>query len=498
MARSLQALAATSLLLASACSSDQAPKERPDVLLLVVDTLRADHLGCYGYERPTSPVIDSIAARGAVFTRTSAQAPWTLPSMTSMFTSRYLTAHRDFPEENSAILAESFQAGGYHTIGVVGNTLLQAKHGFGRGFDEYTVAGGKSARDFPGLLALLEGPLDKATAREDRAPLFLYVHAFDPHAPYVAHPEYDSELPLNGAPKITPAGWQEEMIKAYGPAAPDSDPDWRGALSELDRSRGLYDQEIRFADRHVSELLNMLKERGISDSLLIVLVSDHGEGLWEHLSLAKSERLITFAPEHLFFGGHGHDLSEQVLRTPFILAGPGIPKAARFDDAVENIDLFPTLLSLCGLPRPGDLHGVDLTALFDGDADRGDWRAESYAYIRQAVCLRDEAAQLKLVVPTEYGILKGMPGPTLHHLGDDPRERDDLSSERPEDLARLRSRLEAHLERYPTTIQRVGDRIAQQRLEALGYAGQGNEGEGEDEQRNTRDMDSKKDARGGN
>jgi hypothetical protein len=91
-----------------------------------------------------------------------------------------------------------------------------------------------------------------------------------------------------------------------------------------------------------------------------------------------------------------------------------------------------------------------------------------------------------------------MSGPTLHHLGDDPRERDDLSSERPEDLARLRSRLDAHLERYPTTIQRVGDRISQQRLEALGYAGQGNEGEGEDEQRNTRDMDSKKDARGGN
>ena len=172
------------------------------------------------------------------------------------------------------------------------------------------------------------------------------------------------------------------------------------------------------------------------------------------------------------------DLSEQVLRTPFLLAGPGIPSGARFEAAVENIDLFPTLLALCDLPRPGGLHGVDLTPLLAGESDPGDWREESYAYIRQAACLREESSQLKLVVPTEYGIRKGMRGPTLHDLGEDPRERKDLARTRPQDLARLRARLEAHTERYPTTIQRVGDRISQQRLEALGYAGQGNEEEG--------------------
>ena len=477
MSRAIVSLPGLLLLVTASCGAE--PEERhPDVLLLVIDTLRADHLGCYGYERPTSPVIDSIAERGTVFTRTSAQAPWTLPSMSSMFTGRYLTAHRDFPEEQAPALAESFQAGGYHTIGIVGNTLLEAEHGFGRGFDEYVVVSGEKARAFPGLLELLREPLELAVAEEERAPLFLYVHAFDPHAPYVAHPEYDEVLPTAGAPQIDPAGWQQEMIETYGPVPPEGDPNWSRALRELGKRRGLYDQEIRFADRHVGALLAMLKENGVSDSLLIVLVSDHGEGLWEHLSPAPAERLVTFTPEHLFFGGHGHDLSEQVLRTPFLLAGPGIPSGARFEAAVENIDLFPTLLALCDLPRPGGLHGVDLTPLLAGESDPGDWREESYAYIRQAACLRDESSQLKLVVPTEYGIRKGMRGPTLYDLGEDPRERKDLARTRPQDLARLRARLEAHTERYPTTIQRVGDRIAQQRLEALGYAGQGNEEEG--------------------
>jgi arylsulfatase A-like enzyme len=472
MPRALVSLSSLALVFAAACGGEQTERH-PDVLFLVVDTLRADHLGCYGYERPTSPVIDSLAEGGTVLTRTSSQAPWTLPSMSSMITSRYFTAHRDFPEAESPTLAETFQAGGYHTIGVVGNTLLEPQLGFGRGFDEYLVTPG----DFPKLLDHLRDPLDAAVEDDERAPLFLYFHAFDPHAPYVAHPEYDEVLPLGAAPAIAPEGWQEEMLKTHGPQPPADDPEWARALAQLDRRRALYDQEVRFADEHVGVLLQMLEERGVSDDLLIVLVSDHGEGLWEHLSPAPAERLIAFPPDHLFFGGHGHDLSEQALRTPFVLRGPGVPAGARFDEPVENIDLFPTLLSLCALPRPGGLHGVDLAPLFAGDVSAGAWREESYAYIRQFACIRDEAAQLKLVVPTEYGVEKGMRGPTLHHLDQDLRERRDLTSERPEDVSRLTARLEAHLERYPTTTQRVGDRISQQKLEALGYAGQGNDDE---------------------
>jgi len=478
MHRALVSLSGLALCLVSACGVEREDRH-PDVLFLLIDTLRADRLGCYGYERPTSPVIDSLAERGAVLTRTSAQAPWTLPSMSSMITSRYFTAHRDFPEEETPTLAESFQAGGYQTVGVVGNTLLEAEHGFGRGFDEYLVASGSSKRSFPELLDLLREPLDAAVEGDERAPLFLYFHAFDPHAPYVAHPEYDEVLPLDAAPAIGPAGWQGEMLRAHGPNPPAEDPEWAKALAQLDHKRALYDQEVRFTDEHVGVLLEMLAERGVSDDLLIVIVSDHGEGLWEHLSPAPAERLMAFSPDHLFFGGHGHDLSEQALRTPFILKGPGVPEGARFDEPVENLDLFPTLLSLCDLPRPGDLHGADLTPLFSGDLSDGAWREESYAYIRQSACIRDEATQLKLVVPTEYGIKKGMRGPTLHHLSEDPRERRDLSAEQPRELSRLTARLEAHLERFPTTTQRVGDRISQQQLEALGYAGQGNDDEDE-------------------
>jgi len=474
MSRSIVSLSGLVLLVASSCGAEPEEK-RPDVLFLVVDTLRADHLGCYGYERPTSPVIDELAEHGARFSRNSAQAPWTLPSMSSMLTSRYFTAHRDFPEAEVPTLAESFQEGGYHTLGIVGNTLLEAEHGFGRGFDKYVVAPGSSPRAFPDLLDLLREPLELALTNEERAPLFLYFHAFDPHAPYVAHHEYDEALPVNAAPAILPFGWQQEMLETYGPVPPQDDPDWGRALSQLDRRRGLYDQEIRFTDEHIGVLLQMLEGHGIVDSLLIVLVSDHGEGLWENLSPVPEERLMTFAPDHFFFGGHGHNLSEQALRTPFILAGPGVPPGTQFDEPVENLDLFPTLLTLCDLPRPGDLHGADLTSLFSGERGLSYGRRESFAYIRQFACLRDEVSQLKLVVPTGFGIDKGMRGPTLHHLGADPRERNNLASERPEALSRLMGRLEAHLKRYPTTTARVGERISQQRLEGLGYAGQGSE-----------------------
>lgn len=451
----------------------KAEERRPDVLLLVIDTLRADHLGCYGYERATSPVIDEIAESGALFSRNSSQAPWTLPSMSSMMTSRYFTAHRDFPDETVPTLVESFKAAGYHTIGIVGNPLLESEHGFGRGFDEYSILAG----DLPALTERVLAPLDLVLEQGERKPIFLYVHAFDPHAPYIAHPEFDEVLPLDGAPEILPDGWQQKLLTAYGPMPPEDDSDWSAALKDIDRERGLYDQEVRFADEHTGQLLELLNARGISDSLLIAIVSDHGEGLWEHLSPAPKERLKTFAPENLFFGGHGHDLSEQALRTPFILAGPGVPAGLRLDAPVENVDLFPTLLSLCDLPRPGDLHGIDLTVLFSESQQPTAWRKETYAYIRHAVSLRDEDAQLKIVVPTEFGVGKEFPAATLHRLSDDPLERTDLSSDLPREFARLNARLEAYLDRYPTTTERVGDRVSQEQLNALGYAGQGNDEE---------------------
>lgn len=472
MVRPLSALCSLALALFTSCSQ-QTEERQPDVLLLVIDTLRADHLGCYGYERPTSPVIDEIAERGVIFKNNSSQAPWTLPSMSSMMTSRYFTAHRDFPDEDTPTLVESFKAAGYHTIGIVGNPLLEAEHGFGRGFDEYSTYAG----DLPALTERVLVPLDLVLEQEERKPIFLYVHPFDPHAPYVEHPEFDRELPLDEAPEILPAGWQQELLTRYGPAPPTDDSNWSVALSGLDRERGLYDQEVRFTDKHTGELLELLEQRGISDSLLIALVSDHGEGLWEQLSPAPRERLKTFAPKDLFFGGHGHDLSEQALRTPFILAGPGVPEGLHLNAPVENVDLFPTLLSLCGLPRPGDLHGIDLCELFSEPAEPAEWRTETYAYIRHAVTLRDEEAQLKIVVPTAFGVKKEFPPATLHRLSDDPLEREDLSKVLPDELSRLNARLEAYLERYPTTTERVGERVSQERLNALGYAGQGDDEE---------------------
>ena len=187
-------------LLLAGCSAAVEPPSRPDVVLFVVDTLRADRLGCYGYERDTSPTLDALAAGGVVFEDVTAQSPWTLPSMVSLFQGRYLTNYRDSLQDDVVSLPETFQRAGYRTIGVVANCLVDEGQGFARGFDSFRIVDCwedeerkiKSRRDVQLMRELLREPAREALAAGPdgaRAPVFVYVHAFDPHDPYLPHDE---------------------------------------------------------------------------------------------------------------------------------------------------------------------------------------------------------------------------------------------------------------------------------------------------------------------
>lgn len=464
------------------CSGEDvlaADRPRPDVLLLLIDTLRADHLGCYDYPRDTSPTLDALAEGGVLCTRASSQAPWTIPSVSSLMTGRYLTSHQERPAPDATTLAEVYQEAGYDTLGVVANNVILPEVGFERGFDtfvtrHYRDEKGRRRRHKDGAFHFVrewaQPHLEAHAAQEERPPLFFYLHVVDPHDVYQPHPHLAEVLPHDSVPTVEPAGWWEDTIADIGMAAPEDDPGWEGELTRMQRSRGNYDREIRYTDDQLSETLADLEALGIGENLLVAVISDHGEELWEHLTPLPAEQQRKTNPERLFFQTHGYVMTEPSLRTPFLLSGAGVPEGVVIDAPVENIDLFPTLLELCDLGVDFETHGKSLVPLFGGaDLDRD----ASFAYVQHAMAVREESTGLKLVLPTEHGLkLGGVP--TLHDLRADPHERTDLFESRPDDVARLTERAMRFLGEYPSSEQVIEGEAAAQLLEALesfGYAG---------------------------
>lgn len=458
---------------------------RPDVLLFLVDTLRADRLGCYGYRRETTPTLDALAERGALFRRASAQAPWTVPSMASLMTGRYPTSHLERPPDGATTLAEVFQGAGYRTLGVVANFVILPDVGFERGFDRfltriYVDEDGREHRrqdgTFEDVMSWARDDLERVARRDEdgtRPPVFLYLHVIDPHDGYKRHVEYSDLLPMDGAPPVEPEGWLEKTLAAVGPPPPEDDPGWRKALRGIQRDRNRYDREVRYVDDRLRELFAELEELEIGEDLLTAVVSDHGEELWEHLAPLPEEAQRHNPPETLFFQTHGYLMTEQALRTPFLLAGPGVPAGVTVDAPVENVDLFPTLLELCDIGVGFETHGRSLVPWLRGEREAEELREETFAYVQHGMMIREEATGLKLVLPTEKGLRLGVE-PSLHDLEADPLERVNLYDERPADVRRLTDSLLAYLDRYPSGDATVAGEQAgrlREALESFGYAG---------------------------
>jgi arylsulfatase A-like enzyme len=471
----LPVAAVTCALAVGGCGHEPADAARPDVVLIVIDTLRADRLGSYGYPRATSPRMDRLAAEGARFADVTAQSSWTLPSMVSLFTGRYLTDYRDFPAEDAPVLAEAFHAAGYATVGVVGNVLLQPEQGYDRGFDHYDARPGEQppgvdavrARSIEELEEALWGPVDAALAGPDKKPLFLYLHPFDPHAPYAGSTALDAELPPSQAPPVEPAGWPAAALAERGPAPPAGRADWAPELAGIRRGRGLYDQDVRLTDEGVARVLAGLEQRGVLERAVVAILSDHGECLWERVAPKKPDELRALPPPDFFYQEHGAYLYEEGVRTPFLLWGAGVPAGVVVDAPVENVDLFPTLLELCDVPARGSLHGRSLVPLLDGTPPAA-WRENVYAQLLHSRSIRELATGKKLIVPTEHGEKVGVPIDAFD-LAADPHERAPIEDAGVRE--RLRGKIEAWRERYPTesTLGRKRDAASRKMLGDLGY-----------------------------
>ena len=337
-----------------------AGREGPNVLLISVDTLRADHLGCYGYDRDTSPTIDRLAREGARFTTVVSSTSWTLPAHISLLTGLPSEAHGVIDtgmkaSSSSLFLAEVLRDSGYATAGFVAGPFLSGSYGFLQGFEHYddhsvlSLLQSHKVVTSPRSIQIIEDWLVSWDGQGRERPFFAFLHLWDVHYDYIPPPPYDTIF----------------------------DPDYRGTITGEDFERGdhihrdmdprdlehviaLYDGEIRYTDEHLARLLDLLGELDVLDETIIVLTSDHGEEFFEHGGK-----------------GHGKNLFDESILVPLIVRyPPGVRGGTVIETQVSLIDIAPTILSLAGIERPGDFaaaeaesrRAVDLAPMLNGRA----------------------------------------------------------------------------------------------------------------------------------
>ncbi len=322
--------------------------DRPNVLILLIDALRADRLGVNGYPLPTTPQIDRIGAEGVNFPRAFSHSTWTKPSIATLFTSLYPGQHhieRVVVESREGLagavladefvtLAERFSDAGYATCAVVNQVNLQPKFGFAQGFEHFAALRGKGALGINGRFLQW---LDKLSGR----PFFAYLHYLDVHWPYTKRVEGAEALFGDATMRLEPPRQGSRAAEWAGRAGPE----------DLRALEVRYDREVAFADRAVGGLAEALQERGRYEDTILVITSDHGEGFLEHGRLQ-----------------HGYLPYEELLRVPLVIRLPASLRAGTGDVATQAglVDLMPTLLELAGLEPPSGAEGRSLVAAVEG------------------------------------------------------------------------------------------------------------------------------------
>jgi len=400
-----------------------------NLLVVTIDTLRADRVGAYGYGPAKTPTMDALARRGFRFARAFSHVPLTLPSHCTLFTGLLPLAHgvRDNGERLGPApmtLAEIARAQGYATAAVVGAFPLDSRFGLSRGFDTYDDLYG--SRNRVRDMAFVERRAEDVNARvgewigaHGQAPFFLWVHYFDPHAPYDPPPPFDKEF----------AGRE-------------------------------YDGEIAYTDECLGRLLKALDGTGRAADTVIVVTSDHGEGLGAH-----EEKT------------HGIFVYDTTLHVPLIIAGPRLPSGRTAEAQVGLTDVLPTILDLLEWPAPKGLPGRSLVPVMTRpEAGRKD--AERTLYIESmSPLLSRNWAPLRGVRTPEWKYIDA-PTAELYDIRSDPGEMANVHDTRPEVVRRLRGEMEAVAKRQSApsaerATRPAGDREAKQKLQSLGYLSSG-------------------------
>lgn len=323
--------------LASGCGSP--PPTRSNVVLIVADTLRKDHLGAYGHTRPTTPNVDSLAASATRYTRAFSQASWTTPSVAALLTSQYPSRLDilDVPhrlKSDFELLPEVLQANGYVTGGIISHDFLGSEWNFDQGYDEFyeELAQGHYFVSSPQVT-------DRAIDFIDRhldQPFFLLVHYFDPHHVYRTHDGFDFATPLDYQ-----GGLRRNMtLRALRERDEDSI-----EKTDVDYLEALYDSDVAFTDHHIGRLLDHLRQTQLFDSSFLVFTADHGEEFFDHRSF-----------------GHALTLYDEVIAVPLIVKYPNQEEPSVSPRLVGLIDVFPTIVDLLDISPSRALSGESLLA----------------------------------------------------------------------------------------------------------------------------------------
>ncbi len=403
---------------------------KPSLIVITVDTLRADRVGAYGYRKARTPSMDKLAQQGVLFSQAFSHVPLTLPSHCSLFTGFLPLSHgvRDNGERlrsTPATLAEIARGRGYATAAFVGAFPLDSRFGLNRGFDTYDDLYGSRNRIQD--MAFVERRAEEVNRRAEewirahsREPFLVWVHYFDPHAPYDPPPPFDREF----------AGRE-------------------------------YDGEIAYADECLGKLLEVVKDSGRADGTLVVLTSDHGEGLGAH-----EEKT------------HGIFIYDATLHVPLIIAGPEpLPRGRVVEAQVGLSDVLPTVLDLMGWPAQRTLPGRSLVPMMTRPGADVDGSARPLYIESMAPLLSRNWAPLRGIRTSAWKYIDA-PTAELYDLKSDPGETLNLHDSRPEIVRRLRGDMETAITRQAvspsdTSPGPAADREARQKLRSLGYLGSG-------------------------
>ena len=430
--------AAAPELAAEPARAADAPRQ-PNVIVYLIDALRADRLGCYGDVPSITPAIDRFAQQAILFENAIAQSSWTKASVASIMTGLWPVAHgankRNHELSAAALtLPEILRDAGYATAGFITNPNVTAEFGFDQGFDEYADLGNETRAD--GVTEAVVDWLDHR--RSDRQPFFLYIHTIDPHDPYDPPAEYRERY----APGVAAA-----VAGESGKILHDLQVGRRPVTSELVAElQALYDAEIAFNDHGFGTLMAALNERALYRDALIVLVSDHGEEFYEH--------------DHF---KHGQTLHVESLRVPLILKLPGAPAPRRISAVVQHLDILPTLVRYLDLSVPAHLVGRNLL----------DTVAPSPIY----TYLHLDGSPWVSILDNDWKLIKRRDGDHLYgarlfQIRHDPGEVDDLAAELPLRVGYLTSRVRLKILKADYQLESEQATISEElrkSLEALGY-----------------------------
>lgn len=395
----------------------------PSVILISVDTLRADHLSCYGYRRTSTPHIDAIAHGGTLFTQVDSQVPLTLPSHVSLLTSTYPFANgiEDNAAQlgpNAVTLATVLKARGYRTGAFVGGFVLDRRFGLNRGFDEYDSPfdlhrqAGKDPSEIKRLGQDVTGSAEKWLAENSSPSFFLFLHLYDLHTPY--------ELPQGRKPPNGTSG---------------------------------YDVELGYVNDVLGQFWNFLQQHHLLANTLVVFIADHGESLGEH---GEST--------------HGYFIYQSTLRVPLIFHWPAGSDSfpTRTDEPASLLDVAPTILQYLGLPEPAQFQGRSLLSILHGQTSRAG--EEIYS---ESLYAHDHfgTSSLRSLRTGAYQYIEA-PEPELYDLAHDPEETVNLYDTRHALALSLRERLSGLRARYRSKLAAASASPSPEvveRLRSLGY-----------------------------